>query len=374
MHGVLDARRHLPPLDVADRRDAVALDRVRLLVGTHPHRDRRRPECDGNPHPQPHLVAEGRVEGRHVGTRPVVVRIGTEGERSRGRGGGHAPTVASPCFRVMTSQRRALGSKGAQRRLVAFRRHLPDLPPILRRLRRGRHWRSPGHHGAPRRPRRPRRGCGLAVAVHDLAAERRGLRRRRLLRRRPDLRHPRRRRRAHRPRPRARMRIVVDLVPKPLLERAPVVPGGARRRPRLRGARPLPVPAREGRVRRTAAEQLAVGLSAAPPGPASPRPTARPARGTSTSSTRRSPTSTGRTRGCTSGFREILRFWLDRDVDGFRVDVAHGLVKAEGLPDYTPGETGDMADRTRPTGARMACTRSTATGTGCCASTATTPR
>ncbi|QWL27461.1 glycoside hydrolase family 13 protein [Rathayibacter toxicus] len=35
-------------------------------------------------------------------------------------------------------------------------------------------------------------------------------------------------------------------------------------------------------------------------------------------------------------FREILRFWLDRGVDGFRVDVAHGLIKAEGLPDYTP--------------------------------------
>ena len=35
-------------------------------------------------------------------------------------------------------------------------------------------------------------------------------------------------------------------------------------------------------------------------------------------------------------FRRILRFWLDRGVDGFRVDVAHGLVKKEGLPDYTP--------------------------------------
>ncbi|MFB7495445.1 glycoside hydrolase family 13 protein [Streptomyces sp. NPDC056161] len=32
-------------------------------------------------------------------------------------------------------------------------------------------------------------------------------------------------------------------------------------------------------------------------------------------------------------FRTILRFWLDLGVDGFRVDVAHGLVKAEGLPD-----------------------------------------
>ncbi|MDV9172423.1 glycoside hydrolase family 13 protein [Streptomyces sp. W16] len=32
-------------------------------------------------------------------------------------------------------------------------------------------------------------------------------------------------------------------------------------------------------------------------------------------------------------FRSVLRFWLDIGVDGFRIDVAHGLVKAEGLPD-----------------------------------------
>ena len=33
-------------------------------------------------------------------------------------------------------------------------------------------------------------------------------------------------------------------------------------------------------------------------------------------------------------FRDILRFWFDRGVDGFRIDVAHGLVKEAGLPDY----------------------------------------
>ncbi len=32
-------------------------------------------------------------------------------------------------------------------------------------------------------------------------------------------------------------------------------------------------------------------------------------------------------------FHAILRYWLDRGVAGFRIDVAHGLVKAEGLPD-----------------------------------------
>jgi alpha-glucosidase len=33
-------------------------------------------------------------------------------------------------------------------------------------------------------------------------------------------------------------------------------------------------------------------------------------------------------------FEDVLRFWLDRGVDGFRVDVAHGMVKEEGLPDW----------------------------------------
>ncbi|WP_456788088.1 glycoside hydrolase family 13 protein [Cellulomonas sp. P5_C5] len=35
-----------------------------------------------------------------------------------------------------------------------------------------------------------------------------------------------------------------------------------------------------------------------------------------------------------SEFEDVLRFWLDRGVDGFRIDVAHGMVKAPGLPDW----------------------------------------
>ena len=40
-------------------------------------------------------------------------------------------------------------------------------------------------------------------------------------------------------------------------------------------------------------------------------------------------------------FRSILRVWLDRGVDGFRVDVAHGMIKADGLPDYMPPTDAD---------------------------------
>jgi alpha-glucosidase len=35
----------------------------------------------------------------------------------------------------------------------------------------------------------------------------------------------------------------------------------------------------------------------------------------------------------------VMRFWLDRGVDGFRIDVVHGLGKAPGLPDDPEGTT-----------------------------------
>lgn len=53
-------------------------------------------------------------------------------------------------------------------------------------------------------------------------------------------------------------------------------------------------------------------------------------------------------------FESVLRFWLDRGVDGFRVDVAHGLFKESGLPDIegitATGETLDdtMSQWDRP--------------------------
>ncbi|MGY0006204.1 glycoside hydrolase family 13 protein [Micromonospora sp. I033] len=50
-------------------------------------------------------------------------------------------------------------------------------------------------------------------------------------------------------------------------------------------------------------------------------------------------------------FLDILRFWLDRGVDGFRVDVAHGLIKQADLADWQePQEilSGQEVDKPRP--------------------------
>ncbi len=41
-------------------------------------------------------------------------------------------------------------------------------------------------------------------------------------------------------------------------------------------------------------------------------------------------------------FERILRHWLDRGVDGFRVDVAHTLFKAQSLPDAGPCQHQDI--------------------------------
>jgi alpha-glucosidase len=43
-------------------------------------------------------------------------------------------------------------------------------------------------------------------------------------------------------------------------------------------------------------------------------------------------------------FERILRFWLDRGVSGFRVDVAHALVKAPGLPTWGGRADGSSSD------------------------------
>lgn len=44
-------------------------------------------------------------------------------------------------------------------------------------------------------------------------------------------------------------------------------------------------------------------------------------------------------------FLGILEFWLARGIDGFRIDVAHGLVKADGLPDIGYAYLGVLPNR-----------------------------
>jgi alpha-glucosidase len=43
-------------------------------------------------------------------------------------------------------------------------------------------------------------------------------------------------------------------------------------------------------------------------------------------------------------FDRILRFWFDRGISGFRIDVAHGIVKDAELRDNPPAEPGDPPD------------------------------
>ena len=85
-------------------------------------------------------------------------------------------------------------------------------------------------------------------------------------------------------------------------------------------------------------------------------------------------------------FEGVLRFWLDRGVDGFRVDVAHGLLKEATLRDQVvaegeePGSGVDLSGAavrarrcaTSRCGTSPRCTTSTGAGTGCWPSTPAT--
>ncbi|MEU4671575.1 glycoside hydrolase family 13 protein [Amycolatopsis sp. NPDC023774] len=44
-------------------------------------------------------------------------------------------------------------------------------------------------------------------------------------------------------------------------------------------------------------------------------------------------------------FEDVLRFWFDRGVDGFRIDVADGLVKDPALPDVEGGDETPFSDQ-----------------------------
>ena len=145
---------------------------------------------------------------------------------------------------------------------MAAGRHLPDLSAVVRGLERRR-------GGGPRRNHRPpgpppgARGRGdLALADLHVADGRLRLRRLRLLRRRPGVRHARRPRRADRGLPRARHQARARLGPEPQLRPAPVVQG-VPLEPRQPQARLVHVARRQGR---RPAQRLDVGVQGRRPG------------------------------------------------------------------------------------------------------------
>ena len=136
------------------------------------------------------------------------------------------------------------------------------------------------------------------------------------------------------------LKVIVDMVPNHTSQRARVVQGG-RRSPRST-AMCATATSTATAAARSATSRPTTGppSSAARPGRARPGPTARAGQWYLHLFDSTQPDLNWSHPDVQDDFDGILRFWLDRGVDGFRVDVAHGLIKEEGLPDHFPSDGG----------------------------------
>ena len=217
--------------------------------------------------------------------------------------------------------------------MVAQRRHLPGLRAQLRRLRRRRH-RRPARRAQPARlPEGTRRRRALVQPVVPVAARRRRLRRVGLPRHPPRLRHARRGRAAHQRGARARHPHDHRHRPEPPLERAPVVPGRARRRPGIARARAVLVPPGQGAERRRDARRAGSRTSRATRGRAPSNPDGTPGEWYLHLFTPEQPDLNWNHPDVRAEHEDILRFWFDRGVAGVRIDSAGLLIKDPALPE-----------------------------------------